>query len=448
MRDSLRRPTVVLIVIAVATAHLAFVLLPDLFDAWNWRALDRLFVLRSRSAKLQPAYDATIVHVDLNDTTMRDLGFDVRRRDFARAVDTLRAAGTAAQAYDFVFAARAGDEDDDRLIRAVTQANNAYFGAALILSSQAEYSRHLAETSDQTPSNAWSIAIEDRPEDVPSATGALSTFPALASASQGLGFLNATADPDGVYRRVPLLVRVGEKFYPSLALRVICDYLSIAPSQLVLRPRSSLTLRNPRLRGTMGPDIVIPLGRDSTMLVNFVGPSDRMTHYSFGTLLDIGPDSDQLDQLRTQLAGRIALVADTSTGASDVGVTPVERRFHLGGLHANVMNSILTRRFLREASWRETLLAELAIAIALAALALGGSPRWLVAGAVVLMCACVAAAASAFLFGSIVINVVRPALIIILATVLTAGYRYVHEQREKLVIRRLFEAYFPPLAPS
>lgn len=443
MRDPLRRQTVALIVIAAAAAHLAFLLLPDLCNAWNSRATDRLFVLRSHWARFAPAYDPTIVHVDLNDTTLSDRGFEVKRGDFARAVDTLAAAGMAAQAYDFLFVSTASAEDDERLIRAAAAADNAYFGAALILSSEVDYSSRLAGRSNET-SYGWPIVVEGRPDDVPGAAGALATFPALASASRGLGFLNVTADPDGVYRRVPLILRVGQTFYPSLALRVICDYLSVRPAQVVLRPRSSLTLRTPRLHGATVPDIRIPLGRDSTMLVNFVGPSDRMVHYSLGTLLDVGPDSDQIDQLRTQLAGRIALVAETSTGRSDVGVTPMERRFHLGGLHTAVMNSILTRRFLRETSWGEAVAAELLITLVLVALALAASPRWFLGGAAALACACLAAAASAFLLGSVVVNVVRPTLIIVLATVLTSGYRYMYEQREKLVLRRLFESYFPP----
>jgi adenylate cyclase len=76
--------------------------------------------------------------------------------------------------------------------------------------------------------------------------------------------------------------------------------------------------------------------------------------------------------------------------------------------------------------------------------ALAGSPRWFFVGASGLAAGCLLAAAAAFLFGAIVVNVVRPVLIVGLTTVLTAGYRYVYEQREKLVIRRMFEAYFPP----
>jgi adenylate cyclase len=444
MRGSPKRSAVILIGIAIAVAHLAFLLVPDVFNAWNSRVSDRLFVLRSQWPMFRPAYDETIVHVDLNDSTLRDYGFDVGRRQFARVVDTLRASGIAAQAYDFVFVSRTADEDDDSFIRAVNKANNVYFGAALFLSSEAEYSTRLADAPDETSRYAWSITVDGQPGDVAGASGALSTLPALASASRGLGFLNTTADPDGVYRRVPLLIRVGEKFYPSLALRVICDYLSVAPAQVSLRPRSSLTLRTPRLRGAIVPDITIPLTRDNMMLLNFIGPSDRMTHYSLGALLDVGPESDQIDQLRAQLSGRIVLVAETSTGASDVSVTPIERRSNLAGLHSTVMNSILTRRFLREASSREAFAAEFVIAIALLVVALAESPRWLFAGAAALACGCLVAATAAFLFGSMVVNVVRPTLIIVLATALTAGHRYFHEQRDKLVVRRMFEAYFPP----
>lgn len=442
MRGLPARPTVILIVATMIVGHLAFLLFPSIFTAWHWRAIDRLFLLRSSSATFRPEYDPTIVHVDIDNTTVATLGFNLTRGDFARAVDTLRAAGVAAQAWDFVFVSPAGDEDDVRFIRAVARAGTVYFGAAL--TSPVLATRRIVAPEKDLLEYAWPITVEGRIDDVAGATGALSTFATLAAASRGLGFLNSTSDPDGVYRRIPLVMRVGEKFYPSLALRVICDYLSVGPAQVILRPRSTVTLRRPQLRGTTMADIVIPLGRDNTMLINFVGSPDHMVHYSFATLLNIGPDSDQLDDLRTELAGRIALVADTATGTSDVGVTPVERRFPLVGLHANVMNSILTRSFVREALWYETAAAELAMAAAFIAFGMRNSPRWLLIGAGGLGLVYLVAASAAFLFGSIIFNIVRPVFVVAGACVAASGYRYMQEQRERLIVRRSFEAYFPP----
>ena len=64
----------------------------------------------------------------------------------------------------------------------------------------------------------------------------LITFADLASASQGLGSLSVKFDPDGVLRRVPLLVRYKEAYYPLLPFRVVCDYLHVPPEKILLKP--------------------------------------------------------------------------------------------------------------------------------------------------------------------------------------------------------------------
>src|SRR6185503_3893408 len=53
------------------------------------------------------------------------------------------------------------------------------------------------------------------------ATGAICSLPVLTQAAGASGFLNATPDPDGYLRRVPLLVAFGDRVYPGLALAAV-----------------------------------------------------------------------------------------------------------------------------------------------------------------------------------------------------------------------------------
>ena len=64
----------------------------------------------------------------------------------------------------------------------------------------------------------------------------------LSRVSRGTGFLNLRPDPDGIIRRLPLLVRYNGVIYPSLSLRVLCDYLNVSAQQVVVRPGNSITL--------------------------------------------------------------------------------------------------------------------------------------------------------------------------------------------------------------
>jgi serine phosphatase RsbU (regulator of sigma subunit) len=61
---------------------------------------------------------------------------------------------------------------------------------------------------------------------------------------------------------------------------------------------------------------------------------------------------------REELAGRIVLVSDITTGAADAGRIPLDLDFPLGGVHANAVHTILTEAFLTAAPWPAALLID------------------------------------------------------------------------------------------
>lgn len=56
---------------------------------------------------------------------------------------------------------------------------------------------------------------------LPSWPGAIPPLPQFAEAAAGVGMIATMPEPDGVVRRSPMLVAVGERFYPSLVLETI-----------------------------------------------------------------------------------------------------------------------------------------------------------------------------------------------------------------------------------
>src|SRR5262245_65184043 len=123
----------VLVGSAWLAAYLCFWLLPAVFETWNAQTVDQLFVLRDSTERLRPPYDDTVVHIDLDNSTIQGMKtFYLERAHFAQAVRTLAAVGVAAQAYDFIFAAPLKNvEEDQTFIDATREAGNVYFGLAL-----------------------------------------------------------------------------------------------------------------------------------------------------------------------------------------------------------------------------------------------------------------------------------------------------------------------------
>lgn len=445
--------TIILILASFLAVHLLFWLLPNVFEPWNAQTVDQFFALRSKSDFFRPRYDSTIVHVDISDRTFEALQNSyLNRFQYAQVVGNLADMGTTLQIWDFILPAKTNLQEDSAFVGATANARNAYFGLAFKVGDRRR-SRLNASGTMADPYlelTKWDVQVQGDLRHLYQARDALITFPALAAASRGLGFLNLTFDRDGVYRRVPLLIQYHKGYYPSLALRAACEYLDVSPDRVVLEPGTSITLKGARRPGAQPHDIIIPIDRSANMLVNYVGPLVRddsvlsMLHVNFADVLRASDDRMELDIWRDELTGKIAVVSEVRTGAADVGPIPGDNDFPLSGVHSNTINTILTENFLRQAGGLEMFLVELAVVILLVLLALRLSSKNFSLGALGLILLYFAVAVLLFLYSNYIVNVLRPILEIGLGAFAVVAYRYVNEQKEKEVLRRSFEAYFPP----
>src|SRR5262249_1659178 len=159
--------------------------------------------------------------------------FYLDRAQFAQAVRNMAAMGVAAQVYDFIFVAPKHVEEDQALIDATRAAGQVYFCLALTLNQggqRAHRQPSRAEAQRYVEQTGWALPVQGDAGTLYVGTDPVNTFYALATAARGLGNVSSTADRDGVLRRLPLVVRYGNAFYPSLAFRGICDYLRVPPA--------------------------------------------------------------------------------------------------------------------------------------------------------------------------------------------------------------------------
>ena len=433
--------TIILIVSSFITAHLCFWLLPDIFERWNAHTIDQLFWFRSSIENLRPNYDDTIVHVDLNNTSIQQLNnFYLNRSHHAQVIKNLATMEVSAQLYDFIFAARSNDEDDNKLRDATVQAGNIYFGLAFELlkeiapkgtdSNKVKQVKYLDRTK-------WEVAVDGDSSDFYVGTNPLVTFPLLASASKGLGYLNLRADRDGVFRRLPLLVRYQGAFYPSFSFRAICDYLQVPPQNILIKPGNTITLKSVKRPGEAETgEIVIPIDRHGNMVINFIGPWERMKHYNFADVLRASESSEEMEIWKEELSGKIAVVSEVSTGVSDIGPVPNDTHFPLSGVHANAMHTILTKSFLRELSGGEMILIELTLLIVVLFLSLRFTSIYFSLGTLFLAALYMGMASGSFLYGNLILQIIRPLLMLTFALISIVVYGYIKEEKEKLVSLR------------
>ncbi len=110
------------------------------------------------------------------------------------------------------------------------------------------------------------------------------TIHPVLSGMQGAGFPNVVVDPDGVRRRLDLVIEYEGRYYPQLAFRPTYDRLG--RPEIEMR-NDELILRDPELDGESIGDIRIPIGPDGRVLINWPhkGFNDKFRHFSFNNLV-------------------------------------------------------------------------------------------------------------------------------------------------------------------
>jgi len=436
-----------LIVGAYVAAHICFWLLPNLFEMWDAKAIDRLFLFRSSSSYFQPKYDGTIVHVDISDTSLKRIKtFYLDRSHYARVIRNLTKMNVSAQMYDFIFAARSDQVEDRALINATKEASNVYFGMAFNLEKEGgQQSQQLKRDSKEVAYlelTEWNVVVDGDPNDLYKGVKPVITFPELASVSKGLGYLNIKTDPDGVNRRIPLLVKYKGAFYPSFAFRGTCDFLNIAPGNIIIRPGKSITLKDARRPGeSSGHNIVIPIDRHGNMLINFIGRWERMKHYNFTDLFYASDDRDEMEMWHDELSGKIVIISEATTGTADLGPVPTDAGFISSGIHANTMHTILQESFLRELSGPQEMMIAVILLIILFVLSLRFSSLYFTFGTIGIAASYIATVVADFFYGNLIFPVFRPLLMLVFATIFIVVYRFIREERERHFIRATFGRY-------
>lgn len=164
---------------------------------------------------------------------------------------------------------------------------------------------------------------------------ALTSLSMFMSVARESGFTNAGADEDGILRRVPLLVRGEGGLYPSLGLAALLQASRDQSLRLTIAPDGVFVLWNGRR---------IPLDTQGNLLLNFRGQGSEYRYLSAAELLDGTIAAGALH-------GRIAIVGAWASGLGDRHVTPVDKSLPGMGIHALVIDNLLSGDFLQDPPW-------------------------------------------------------------------------------------------------
>ena len=135
--------------------------------------------------------------------------------------------------------------------------------------------------------------------------------------------------------------------------------------------------------------------------------------------------------IKKKLAGKIVVVSDISTGATDIGIVPVDINFPLAGLHASVIQTILSGNFLSEVSGTKMLAVEVGILAIIFVMSIGLSPVLFVGGSALLIIGYGGLALWLFLTRGLMLDILGPVLPAAAAASLIIGFRYFQDKKGK-----------------
>jgi HD-GYP domain-containing protein (c-di-GMP phosphodiesterase class II) len=347
----------------IVTAVLA-VFPPTLLGRLDDAAYDILL----RSARTRPP-DPRIVIIDVDERSLSTIGQWPWRRDLIGGlIARLRDMGAATVALDMVFAepdrygdpggSRQGPEANphasDEALAATLREGRVVLGHAM---------RFDAPTNPAActlhPVTPALLHVGDQTADLSyfHASGVVCNLPLLSQAAGASGFMNAAPDEDGILRRVPLLIELDGRIYPSLALAA--TMAATGSRDMVLR------IANVNSTSLIVGKYVVPLDGRANALLRYRGGKQTFPYLSAADVMSGRVPAGALQD-------KIVFVGTTALGTREVVSTPLDTLFAGVEVQATVADNLLQQDF-NSRSQLGTALEGLLV------LALGIAVTWLVA---------------------------------------------------------------------
>ena len=176
-------------------------------------------------------------------------------------------------------------------------------------------------------------------------------FPVPAIRSQSLfGFVNDDPSPiDDIRHTMPLVLRVQDKVYPSLALQTLCQTLNVDPGKVEI----DLPARVVRLKNSSGKTWTIPTNERGEFSINYRRQQNFRAISFYGLMQNLNDHATSGAPIARdcEIENKTLLIGEAATALGDMGPTPLASRSPLPFAHLNVINNVLQGDYLSFVAW-------------------------------------------------------------------------------------------------
>ena len=407
------------------------------------RTFDFFQVLRPRVQKGFP-----VVIVDIDEASLKAIGqWPWPRTTVADLVTRITQLGALAIGFDVIFAepdrmSPAIAEQSFRGIDADTRAkldslpsNDAVLADAIKQSRVVVGEVGTAAPTLRAPGEAalqtgFAVLGSDPAPHLVTFPGILRNVPAIEEAAAGRGLFSIDPEHDGIIRRVPVIMEAQGAMVPSLTMEML----------RVVTHASAILVRadNAGVQSVAVPGLVVPTDEHGQLWVHF-NKTDPARYISAKDVLqgNVSPD---------RFRNKLVLVGTSAIGLLDLKTTPVEAAMPGVEVHAQILESVLTKSLLVNPNY--AIGAELTIAVLIGLAIIVAAPMLSATVVVVLGAGIVAGLVglSLYLFDehNLLIDFTYPLISSWLIYLVLTFVNYFREQKQRQQIRSAFGYYLSP----
>ncbi len=344
----------------------------------DFQALDFFYRYAAKSGKIAPA-SARIVYLSVTNDTYRYFGKNtLDRKDLAKVNTTLEKFHPEAVAYDIIFARPSTPVADQLFAESLKNLGNVYLPLVFKLSEQERAFMWEAGTAyTRLQQEYLTTPLETGRAEPFYALRALMPLDEFAGAAKNSGHVNAASDTDGIYRHHALLIKVDDRYMPTLSLSMFLDHAGVSFQEVLVDWGREIRIPATR-ESRLEEDIRIPIDARGRVFIPFpqVWQQD-FALMAVHDLLEYAKDVNLQGNLLEFFENKFVFIGDVSHGLSDTGQTPLEDNVPLIVIHTALLNGLFSNRFYRQWSAGQVMIALGIIAVTLGLSALPKSSWWL-----------------------------------------------------------------------